>query len=88
MAVVKTGLAHKWKAAVDQRGGFSVGRQVYCKNVICDTYAFVCIVSGGDGNCDAMNAKESSTEPSANGTELSNRTSTIFSIGPDYMTQW
>jgi hypothetical protein len=35
-----------------------------------------------------MEEKVNSTEPSANGTELSNRTSTIFSIGPDYMSQW
>jgi len=44
--------------------------------------------SGGDGKCGAMDDKVNSTETSANGTELSNRTSTIFSIGPDYMTQW
>jgi hypothetical protein len=45
-AVVQTGLNHKWKAAVSPGGGggLSVGRQVYCKNVICDTYGFVCVV--------------------------------------------
>jgi hypothetical protein len=35
-----------------------------------------------------MESNVSSTEPSVNGTELSNRTSTIFSIGPDFITQW
>jgi hypothetical protein len=29
-----------------------------------------------------------STESSLNGTDLSNRTSAIFSIGPDFITQW
>jgi hypothetical protein len=45
-------------------------------------------VSGGESNCEVMSSNTNSTEPSINGTDISNRTSTIFSIGPDYMTQW
>ncbi|XP_069682397.1 muscarinic acetylcholine receptor gar-2 [Periplaneta americana] len=35
-----------------------------------------------------MDGNVSSTEASLNGTDLSNRTSTIYSIGPDFITQW
>jgi hypothetical protein len=35
-----------------------------------------------------MEGNASSTEASLNGTDLTNRTSTIFSIGPDFITQW
>jgi hypothetical protein len=45
-------------------------------------------MSDGGGDCGTMDGNASSTEASLNGTDLTNRTSTIFSIGPDFITQW
>lgn len=72
-----------------------MGRQVYCKNVICDIYdLYVFVYRAAEVGhrlttfCRVMEQKATNTESSTNGTELSNRTVTIYSIGPEYMTQW